>query len=62
MQKMKRFSIPVSDELEERVAALRKTDKFLRSSYSEIIRELMLVGLRQFESEDQDETALVINN
>lgn len=57
MQKMKRFSIPVSDELEERVAALRKTDKFLRSSYSEIIRELMLVGLRQFESEDQKEGA-----
>jgi hypothetical protein len=37
MDAMKRFSIPVPIELEERIVRLRKTDRFCRESFSKIV-------------------------
>ncbi len=42
----KRMSISISSEMEQAIVELRKTDRFCRSSYAEIIRELLAVGLR----------------
>jgi predicted DNA-binding protein len=53
MNTIKRFSIPASSELEKRIVNLRKTDRFCRSSYAEIMRELMFIGLRELEDSQQ---------
>jgi hypothetical protein len=48
---VKRFTIPVPMAMEQRVTQLRKTDAFCRATYAEILRELLLLGLDQFEKE-----------
>jgi hypothetical protein len=55
MKGIKRFSVPVSCELEARVANLRRTDRFCRESFAEIVRELMIMGLDMLE-EDRGES------
>jgi hypothetical protein len=45
----KRMSISVSANLEQSIADLRKTDRFCRASYAEIIRTLMVAGLEKLE-------------
>lgn len=41
----KRMSISLPPELEQAVIELRKTDRFCRCSYAEIIRQLMQAGI-----------------
>lgn len=41
----KRMSISLPPELERAVTDLRKTDRFCRCSYAEIIRQLMQAGI-----------------
>ena len=55
MSDMKRMSISLPSELEEAIISLRKTDRFCRSSYAEIIREVLNVGLVKINSADLDE-------
>lgn len=45
MTNMKRLSVGIPAELEERIIQLRKTDRFCRCSTSEIIRILIKSGL-----------------
>ena len=45
MTDMRRMSIAIPDELDNRILALRKTDKFIRCSYSEIVRRIIERGL-----------------
>lgn len=46
MQNMKRISVSLSPEMEQRIVDLRKTDKFCRSSLSEIIRTVLEEGMK----------------
>lgn len=56
MNESKRMSISLTDDMEQAIVNLRKTDRFCRSSYSEIIRELLRVGLKAMDI-DQTEKA-----
>lgn len=48
---MKRTTISFPDELTERIFALRKDERFVRCSYSELIRQLAERGLAMLETE-----------
>lgn len=45
MTEMKRLSVCIPSEIEQRLADLRKTDKYCRMSWAEIIRTLIIAGL-----------------
>lgn len=45
MAENKRMSISISTEMEAALTELRKTDRFCRSSYAEIIREVLSIGM-----------------
>lgn len=45
MTDMKRLSVCLTPELEQRIADLRKTDEFCRLSWAEIIRRMIERGL-----------------
>lgn len=49
MSNMKRTTISFPDELTERIFSLRKDDRFVRCSYSELIRQLAERGLEILE-------------
>ncbi len=44
MTEMKRVTISLPDELDRKVLELKKQDRFVRCSYSEIVRMMMLAG------------------
>ena len=43
---MRRVTISIPDEIDVKILALKKDDRFVRSSYSEIVRFLLLLGLQ----------------
>ena len=45
MTEMRRGTISLPDDLDKRILKLRKTNRFIRVSYSEIVRQLLLKGL-----------------
>lgn len=45
MTDMKRVTISIPPEMDKKILDMRKDDKFVRSSYSEIVRTLVLAGL-----------------
>ena len=49
---MRRVTISLPDELDKKVLELKKDDKFVRCSYSEIVRMLLQAGLEKEESKD----------
>lgn len=49
MTSMKRTTISLPDELAERIFALRKDERFMRYSYSKLIRLLAEAGLALLE-------------
>lgn len=51
MTNMKRTTISLPSELADRIFELRKDDRFVRCSYSEIIRQLAETGLSILEEE-----------
>lgn len=51
MTNTKRTTISFLDELTERIFALRKDDRFMRCSYSELIRQLTEKGLALLDEE-----------
>jgi Arc/MetJ-type ribon-helix-helix transcriptional regulator len=53
MTDMKRISIAIPDELDDRILALRKTDEFIRCSYSEIVRQIIERGLTVAKTDTQ---------
>lgn len=56
MTNMKRQSISLTPELEQAIFELRKTDEFCRCSVSEIMRILLLRGLKAEEQMRSDVT------
>ena len=46
----KRMSLSLPPELEKAVIDLRKTERFCRCSYAEIIRALMQLGLERIDA------------
>lgn len=51
MTKIKRTTVSFPDELMERIFALRKDERFVRCSYSELIRKLAEMGLSLLDAE-----------
>lgn len=49
---VKRMSITLPEELERKIVELRKTEKFCRASYAEIIRMLLVAGLDAVRTEN----------
>lgn len=47
MGKNKRMTISIPAEMEQALTDLRKTDRFCRSSYAEIIREVLKIGVER---------------
>lgn len=45
MTEMKRVTVSLPDEIDKKVLELRKDDRFVRCSYSEIVRKLLEAGL-----------------
>lgn len=46
MTEMKRITVAFPEEIDKAVYELRKDDRFVRCSYSEIIRRMVELGLR----------------
>lgn len=49
MSGLKRMSISIPEEMENKIVEMRKTDKFCRCSYAEIIRQLLEAGVKKIE-------------
>lgn len=47
MTEMRRVTISIPDELDKKVLELKKEDKFIRCSYSEVVRMLLQAGLEK---------------
>lgn len=47
MTNMRRVTISIPEEIDKKVLELKKNDKFVRSSYSEIVRMLLLSGIEK---------------
>ncbi len=56
MNVAKRMSITIPAEMEQAIVDLRKTDRFCRASYAEIIREVLSVGLNSVEKKNDIKT------
>lgn len=46
MTNMKRITVTFPNDIDQAIFALRKEDRFIRSSYSAIIRYLVSLGLK----------------
>ena len=57
MVDMKRMTISIPAEMEESIVELRKTDRFCRSSYAEIIREVLTAGMERINRNQDTATA-----
>ncbi len=57
MTNMKRTTVSLPDELTQRIFALRKDDRFVRCSYSELIRQLTEKGLSMLDAERNQDSA-----
>lgn len=51
MTEMRRVTISIPNELDKKVLELKKDDRFIRCSYSEIVRMLLKAGL-ELEAKD----------
>lgn len=47
MTDMRRVTISLPEDIDKRILRLKKTNKFVRESYSEIVRQLLLKGLEK---------------
>lgn len=56
MTDMRRVTIAFPDDIDKRILELRKEDRFIRCSYSEIVRQVMELGLKMVAA-DSRETA-----
>lgn len=57
MTDLKRISISMPNSLDEKILALRKTDRFVRCSYSEIVRQLLERALEPLASDQANGSA-----
>lgn len=57
MTDMRRVTISLPDELDKKILELKRNDRFVRCSYSEIVRQLMEHGYQMFEAERAQSSA-----
>ena len=57
MTEMRRMTISLPDELDKKILELKKDDRFIRCSYSEIVRQLLDDGFAMRAAERDGETA-----
>lgn len=57
MTNMRRTTVSFPAELTERIFALRKDDRFVRCSYSDLIRQLAEMGLSLLDAERDKDSA-----
>lgn len=57
MTDMRRVTISLPDELDKKILELKRNDRFVRCSYSEIVRQLMEHGYQMFEAERERPSA-----
>jgi len=55
MTNMRRMTISVPEELDRRILALKKNDRFARCSYSEVARQVLNIGFEVLEAERSNE-------
>ena len=55
MTEMNRVTISVPDWIDEAIVALRKDDRFVRCSYTEIVRQVIAIGLEAERNAKQSE-------
>lgn len=46
MTDMIRKTISIPDDLDKKILSFKKTERFVRCSYSEIVRQLMILGMK----------------
>lgn len=51
MTDMRRVTIAFPDDMDKRILELRKEDRFIRSSYSEIVRTILELGFSVLDAE-----------
>lgn len=56
MTDMKRVTISLPDELDEKILELRKDDRFIRCSYAEIVRRSLEHGLDELKTKAKSST------
>lgn len=47
MTEMRRVTISLPPDLEKRILNVKKTNKYVRASFSEVVRQLVLKGLEK---------------
>lgn len=47
----KRMSISINEEMDKKIIELKKTDKYCRCSYAEIVRQLIEAGIEVIEAD-----------
>lgn len=57
MTDMRRVTITIPDEVDQKVLDLRKDDRFVRCSYSEIIRRMLTLGIAAYDRERKEESS-----
>lgn len=57
MTDMRRITIALPESLDNKILALRKDDRFLKCSYSEIVRRVMEHGLDLLQMEEAPQDA-----
>lgn len=45
MAEMRRMTVVIPDELDKRLMELKKDDRFIRCSYSELVRRMLVQGM-----------------
>lgn len=61
MTRMRTVSIPIPEDLDSEILKLKKTDRFIRSSYSEIARILICEGLKSHGFNVSDDMSKDVN-
>ena len=46
MTELKRITISIPDDMDKKILELKKSDRFVRSSYSEVVRNVLIAGLK----------------
>jgi len=50
---MKRVTVALPDELDQKILEMKKTDEYIRKSYSEVVRVLLMAGIEAKERDEQ---------
>lgn len=56
MTDMRRITISIPDELDKKIVEVRKDDRFIRCTYSEIVRQILANGIEKLSAETTTES------